>query len=142
MPSESEASSQFSSIPASSGCSTLLQNISLAVAKDESIEAAFSDVLTFICQFMGWPLGHVYIWSPAVNALVSSRIWYTADASAILPFRELSEATEFHSGEGTLGMVWDTGEPISILMCTTATYLCADARTRKQAFAPTSPSLF
>lgn len=94
---------------------TLLQNISLAVAKDESIEAAFHDVLTYICQFMDWPLGHVYIWSQAANALVSSHIWYTADASAILPFRELSEATQFHSGEGTLGMVWDTGEPISIL---------------------------
>ena len=114
MPSESEASAQFSSTR-EQRLLTLLQNISLAVAKDESIEAAFSDVLTHICQFMGWPLGHVYISSPAANALVSSRIWYTANASAILPFRELSEATEFHSGEGTLGMVWDTGESISIL---------------------------
>lgn len=94
---------------------TLLQNISLAVAKDESIEAAFSDVLTSICRYMEWPLGHVYIWSQAAQALVSSRIWYTADASAIRPFRELSEATQFHPGEGTLGIVWETGEAISIL---------------------------
>lgn len=93
----------------------LLQNISLAVARDSTIEAAFRDVLNFICQFMDWPLGHVYIWSQAAQALVSSHIWYTADASAILPFRELSEATQFHPGEGTLGMVWDTGEAISIL---------------------------
>ncbi|MBK8901622.1 MAG: GAF domain-containing protein [Anaerolineaceae bacterium] len=93
----------------------LLQNISLAVAKDDSIEAAFKDVLTYICRFMDWPLGHVYIWSPAAHALVSSRIWYTADASAILPFRELSEATQFRPGEGTLGMVWETGEAITIL---------------------------
>lgn len=115
MPSASEASAQFSSTSREQRLLTLLQNISLAVARDESIEIAFGDVLTNICQFMGWPLGHVYIWSQAANALVSSRIWYTANASAILPFRELSEATEFHSGEGTLGMVWDTGEPISIL---------------------------
>lgn len=93
----------------------LLQNLSLAVAKDESIRAAFSDALTYICQFMGWPLGHVYIWSQAAQALVSSHIWYMADASAIVPFRELSEATQFHRGEGTLGMVWATGEAISIL---------------------------
>ncbi len=115
MPGESELSTQFSADTREQRLLTLLQSISLAVAKDESIEAAYGDVLTFICQFMGWPLGHVYIWSPAVDALVSSRIWYTADASAIKPFRELSEATQFHSGEGTLGMVWDTGEPISIL---------------------------
>lgn len=93
----------------------LLQNLSLAVAKDESIKAAFGDALTYICQFMGWPLGHVYIWSQAAQALVSSHIWYMDDASAIVPFRELSEATQFHRGEGTLGMVWDTGEAISIL---------------------------
>lgn len=94
---------------------TLLQNISLAVAKDETIETAFSDVLTHICQFMNWPLGHVYVWSQAANALVSSRIWYMADASTIVPFRRLSEATQFHRGEGTLGLVWNTGKAITIL---------------------------
>ena len=94
---------------------TLLQEISLAVAQSETINNAFSEVLTYICHFMNWPLAHVYIWSEAANALVSSHIWYMADASTIVPFRELSEATEFHQGEGTLGYVWETGEAITIL---------------------------
>ena len=93
----------------------LLQNISLAVAQAETINDAFKNVLNHICRFMAWPLGHVYIWSEAANALVSSHIWYTEDASTILPFRELSETTQFHRGEGTLGQVWVTGEAITIL---------------------------
>ncbi len=94
---------------------TLLQEISLAVAQAETINNAFAAVLTHVCHFMNWPLAHVYIWSEAANALVSSRIWYMADASTIVPFRELSEATQFRRGEGTLGYVWQTGEAITIL---------------------------
>jgi PAS domain S-box-containing protein len=94
---------------------TLLQKISLVVAQAETIGAAFADVLAHICRFMDWPLGHVYLWSEAANALVSSHIWFMADASTIAPFRELSEATQFRRGEGTLGRVWESGEAITIL---------------------------
>lgn len=93
----------------------LLQEISLAVARATTTNEAFTAVLGRICRFMEWPLGHVYIWSEAVNALVSSRIWYMADASTIAPFRDLSEATQFRKGEGTLGRVWESGEALSIL---------------------------
>ena len=65
---------------------TLLQAISLDVAQAETISGAYADVLTHICHFMDWPLAHVYVWSEAANALVSSRIWYMADASTIVPF--------------------------------------------------------
>ncbi|HUM70731.1 MAG TPA: PAS domain-containing protein, partial [Chloroflexota bacterium] len=61
------------------------------------------------------PLGHLYSCSEASDALVSSRIWYTADTAATAPFRALSEATQFQCGEGTVGRVWESGEAISIL---------------------------
>lgn len=93
----------------------LLQDISLAVDQSEKTEDAFAEVLAHICRFMEWPLGHVYIWSEAANALVSSRIWHMADESTINPFRQLSEATQFRRGEGTLGLVWESGESLSIL---------------------------
>ena len=93
----------------------LLQSISLSVAQAETVEKAFADVLEHICHFMQWPLGHIYVWSEAADALVSSRIWFMADASTIAPFRQLSEATEFHRGEGTLGLVWESGQALSIL---------------------------
>ncbi len=93
----------------------LLEKISLVVAEAEAINVAFERVLGHICTFMGWPLGHVYIWSEVDDALVSSRIWYMADASTIAPFRLLSEGTQFKRGEGTLGRVWESGEAIFIL---------------------------
>jgi PAS domain S-box-containing protein len=99
----------------------LLQKISLAVAQAESTRDAFAVILADICRYMGWPLGHVYIWSQAENALVSSRIWYMDGESTIAPLRRLSEATQFKRGEGTLGLVWESGKAVSILDVNEAT---------------------
>lgn len=93
----------------------LLQAISLTIAEADSIKTAYEQVLGHICRFMGWPLGHVYIWSENAKALVSSGVWFMEDASTIAPFRELSEATQFKRGEGTLGRVWESGEAVIIL---------------------------
>ncbi|MBK8986525.1 MAG: GAF domain-containing protein [Chloroflexi bacterium] len=93
----------------------LLQAISLAVNQAESVDAAFTDVLAYICRFMRWPLGHVYVWSEATDELVSSRIWHMVDPVVFSSFRQLSEATQFQRGQGTLGRVWESGKAISIL---------------------------
>ncbi len=93
----------------------LLQALSLDVAQAETMDDAFSAVLGHICRFMDWPLGHLYLWSETVDAFVSSRVWYMEDASTIQPFRELSEATQFRRGEGTLGKVWESGEGVTVL---------------------------
>ncbi len=93
----------------------LLQKISLVVARSDSTDQAFRDVLAHICRFMDWPLGHVYIWSEAVDALVSSRIWYMVDNAAIDSLRAVSENTQFQLGEGSIGRVWQSGKPVFIL---------------------------
>lgn len=93
----------------------LLQQISLTTAQAETLDMAFTGVLAAICRFMGWPLGHVYIWAEASDTLVSGRIWYAADPAATAPFRALSEATSFRRGEGTVGKVWQEATAVSIL---------------------------
>lgn len=93
----------------------LLQDLSLAVQAAPNTEVALADVLALIGRFMGWPLGHAFIWSEAEDMLVSSGVWYTAEADTLRAFRELSEKTPFHRGEGTLGRVWVSGEPVMIL---------------------------
>lgn len=93
----------------------LLQQISLTIAQAETLDGAFAGVLAAICRFMGWPLGHVYIWSEASDTLISGGIWYTADAAAAAPFRALSEATPFRRGEGAVGKVWQEATAVSIL---------------------------
>lgn len=95
----------------------LLQQISLTIAQAETLDGAFAGVLAAICRFMGWPLGHVYLWSEASDTLVSGGVWYTAVAHATTtaPFRALSEATSFRRGEGTVGKVWQEATAVSIL---------------------------
>lgn len=93
----------------------LLQKISLSVAEADSAETAFAEVLAAVCLYMRWPLGHVYVWSEAAGALVSSRIWYMDEESTKLPFRKLSERTQFRPGEGTLGLVFESGQAVTIL---------------------------
>lgn len=94
---------------------TLLQDISLGVDQAQSAESAFAVVLTRLCQYMDWPLGHAYIWSEATGKMVSSRVWYMEDAAAMARFRELSEATTFAPNEGTVGAVVATARPYSVL---------------------------
>ncbi|MCZ7666729.1 MAG: hypothetical protein M5U34_05615 [Chloroflexi bacterium] len=89
----------------------MLQQISLAVAEANTVHTTFEEVLGHICRFMAWPLGHIYIWSEATNTLVSSHVWYMADENSNAPFRALSEATQFHLDEGTMGEVWKRGRP-------------------------------
>ncbi|MFN2139057.1 MAG: GAF domain-containing protein [Candidatus Promineifilaceae bacterium] len=92
----------------------LLQQISLAVAEADTVNAAFDHVLTSICEFMRWPLGHVYVWSDSTDVLVSSGIWYVMEGTQFGAFQELSEKTRFKLGEGTIGRVIATGNPVTV----------------------------
>lgn len=93
---------------------TLLQKISLATAQAQEIDQAFFSVLSEICGFMDWPLGHAYVWSEADEALVSSGIWYVAPGYHFDAFRRLSAQTRFRPGQGTVGQVMAGGEAVTI----------------------------
>ena len=69
---------------------TLLQDVMLVLEDARTAEAAFTYALAHICRFMNWPLAHVYIWSDAANAFVSSKVWYEAHAGDFDSFRSLS----------------------------------------------------
>jgi PAS domain S-box-containing protein len=92
----------------------LLQQISLAVAKAETSDIAFQQVLALICEYMAWPLGHLYVWSEETETLVSSGIWFGADDERFDAFRVLSEHTHFTSGDGTVGRVISTREAVTV----------------------------
>jgi PAS domain S-box-containing protein len=94
---------------------SLLRKVSLAIGEAETSEIAFQQVLTHICEFMEWPLGHVYVWSDSAQSLVSSGIWYVAEGYHFKPFRELSERTRFEPGQGTVGRVIASGKPVNVL---------------------------
>ncbi|MFN2137936.1 MAG: GAF domain-containing protein [Candidatus Promineifilaceae bacterium] len=93
----------------------LLQAISLSVAEAKTSEYAFRQVLSYICDFMDWPLGHVYIWSDTQKVLISSGIWFVAEEGRFDAFRALSEQTTFLPGVGTIGRVIAQGKDVTVL---------------------------
>lgn len=85
----------------------LLQAIAAAANIARDAHEAFQVCLDRVCQFMDWPLGHVYVMHG--NALRSSGWWHSADAARFRDFRETSERMEFGIDEGMIGHVLGSG---------------------------------
>lgn len=76
------------------------------------LEQAFENVLEEICEFTGWPVGHVYfLEKDTTQPLAPSGIWYLENRSDFEVFREVTEETPFESGEGLPGRVFQDGSP-------------------------------
>lgn len=93
----------------------LIQQVSLGVEQALTPAEAFPVVLSSLCRFMGWPLGHVFVWSDAAGQMVSTGIWYDEAPSTMTAFRALSERTTYAPGEGTVGRVRASGDAETIL---------------------------
>lgn len=73
---------------------------------------AMQEVLKFVCDFMGWPVGHVYV--KKQNKMVPSDIWQIEAVKEFIAFRRATGQTSFSSGEGMIGRVIATGRPVWI----------------------------
>lgn len=97
----------------------LLQEIAVAANEAENATAAFRYALDRICDFTGWPLGHVYMLAAELepdgkrDEMVSSTIWHCAEehAAQFKLFQEVTAATRFARNHGWLGHVFATGKP-------------------------------
>ena len=90
----------------------LLRAIAVAANEASGLEAAAQFTLDQVCEYRGWPIGHVYL--PDQNApdlWRSTSLWHLDDAKQFEKFRELTEATNFHTGVGLPGLVAQSGEP-------------------------------
>lgn len=93
---------------------SFLQTVSLAVNEATTFEDALESVVKSICQFISWPLGHVYIRSKDGTALYSSGIWYS-EIENDGTFREWSEREHPRFGVGAVGSIWKNGRPRTII---------------------------
>jgi len=77
-----------------------------------SFEEAIQSLLTDVCMFTGWPVGHAYIRaSEGADRLVPSRIWFMPETDRFADFRKVTERTEFEPGIGLPGRVLASGKP-------------------------------
>jgi diguanylate cyclase (GGDEF)-like protein len=91
----------------------LLERIATAANQTVSLQDICQFALTQVCDFTGWPVGHLYLTDTAGDArrLRSSRIWHAEDLERIAEFRRVTERTDFKSGQGLPGRIQETGAP-------------------------------
>src|SRR5437773_2720065 len=89
---------------------SLLQTITkeLAVAEDRS--SALEVVLRDVCEKTGWVLGHAWVPNTDGTVLELGSAWYCGDVE-LIPFRAVSEASQFKPGIGLPGRVWESKQP-------------------------------
>jgi len=94
---------------------TMLHETVFMAAEVETFEEALERCLSAICEFSGWPIGHIYKRVTGENdVLISSGIWFEQNSDLFKKFREVTEASTFAKGVGLPGRIWDRGSPVWI----------------------------
>ncbi|MFQ5717796.1 MAG: PAS domain S-box protein, partial [Nitrospinales bacterium] len=96
----------------------VLLNKDVAQAANEALtfDDAAQECLDRICNFTGWPVGHLYLCKKTSKETlaVPSTIWHLNDLERFKSFKEVTEATCFKLGEGLPGRVLSSGKPLWI----------------------------
>ena len=89
----------------------LLKEVAIAANEAQAIGPALRRTLALICDFTGWPLGHVLVKDEGSSTLHPSALWHVQGADRFEAFRRDTEARVFASGEGLPGTVLQTRRP-------------------------------
>ncbi len=93
---------------------TLLQNISSIANEAANLRLALRPVLSVICNYMQFSIGHAYLYDDTHRDFSSGKIWHLAHDAEFTEFKALSEATRFTANVGVVGQVIATHKPILI----------------------------
>ncbi len=88
----------------------LLQEITVTANEASTAEEALQVCLEKVCNYMNWPVGHVYIIASKGN-LIPSKIWHIENTERFETLRKVTEDTSFDPGVGLPGRVLATGKP-------------------------------
>ena len=93
----------------------LLHSITVTANETPDVDDAMRECLRLICEYMDWPVGHVYMRSSDdPSKLIPSGIWHLSSERDFSAFRKITEETEFKSGVGLPGRVMAEGRPFWI----------------------------
>lgn len=87
----------------------LLEAVAVAANEAATSRRAMKDSLKLVCEFMNWPVGHVYTVDGV--RLLPSDLWHLSDPERFAAFREVTSRTHLTSGLGLPGRVLATGRP-------------------------------
>src|SRR6266852_2468439 len=92
----------------------LLQVVAVAANEATSVEAALQFTLDRICEYTGWPVGHVYFVAPKRSELISTTLCHLEDALQFATFRQVTRETPLSIGRGLPGRVAENAKPLWI----------------------------
>ena len=98
-----------------SGEAVLFASLVSIAATQDSPNAAMQQCLRAVCQYVGWPVGHLYVdAADGTGELAPTDAWYLDDPDGFVEFRNITSRTRFGPGVGLPGRVLSTGEPVWI----------------------------
>ncbi|MEE8045771.1 MAG: GAF domain-containing protein, partial [Dehalococcoidia bacterium] len=101
--------------PNLSGEAKLFASLGSIASSQNSAEAAMQQCLTAVCEYVGWPVGHLYVNTyDGSGELAPAETWHLDDPERVVKYREVTSQTRFASGEGLPGRVLELGEPVWI----------------------------
>ncbi len=89
----------------------LLEDVASKANEAKTIAEAMQFAVERICEFTGWPLGHVCFVSEDGTQLLSSNIWSAAGEESFLAFRESSAQPVSAKAAGLTGRAFSTARP-------------------------------
>jgi diguanylate cyclase (GGDEF)-like protein/PAS domain S-box-containing protein len=92
----------------------LLQTVAVASNEAETTGEALRRAIEQVCEHTGWPVGHAYLMHEEAEAAASAGVWHSADPKRFERLRAASARTDFRPGEGLVGKVLLTGEPVCV----------------------------
>lgn len=89
----------------------LLQKVSMLVNDVASIDNLVAKTVEEICRFLGWTVGHYYIFDEDSRQMKPSEFWYSAESAKYESFKKLIMGINFDSGDGFVGSAHETSLP-------------------------------
>ena len=91
--------------------SNLLVDIASIANTSQSVDEAFKETLRLVCEFTGWPVGHVFVYSASEDKLLPTNIWNLSKSERFERFITLTQQSSFVSGQGLPGRVHKSHQP-------------------------------
>ena len=89
----------------------LLYAAAAVAAQTESFDDALQQCVDIVCEYVDWPIGHLYVPTADEGVLAPTSVWHLNDPQRFQAFRDVTERTRFKPGEGLPGRVFSSGEP-------------------------------
>jgi hypothetical protein len=90
----------------------LFDRIAALAGAGGGADERMAGALDLVCEFTGWPLGHVYLFDADTGTLRPTGIWHGGDAASVSAFVQATSRTPLAAGAGLPGQAFKAGRTL------------------------------